>query len=467
MTEIHRIHPRLFGTSGIRGLPDRLTPPFVKKAGVVFASFLGNSGTVLVGRDVRLNSPAISASIIEGLREGGLNVLDCGLTPTPALLFAVKRFSASAAVMVTGSHTPPPINGLLFFLSDTGEMSPREEEKFEAIFSTGVSTLPKIKWGSLKKASIIDDYLADVKRFLPRTNGVKVVVDPGNGAACSTLAAVLKNMGCEVVAINNKPDGRFRSRLPEPGPETLGALSVAVRKHKADLGVGADGDGDRAIFVTSRGRVLYGDKTGAIFADRELKANNGGRLVVPVNTSNMMAVLCKKHGGTVTVTRIGPPAMAEAMRSNPDTVFATEESGKYIWPHIIRYSDAAVAAGKLVRIMQTEHKSLETLEKQLPRLHQRKYDTKCSDSAKDNAMNYIVAELKSLGKGEISTLDGVRVDYPDDSWLLVRPSGTEPMLRCNVEDANPARASRKIKSIASIMNTAVSKAEQRPPAKQS
>jgi phosphomannomutase/phosphoglucomutase len=384
-----------------------------------------------------LQSKSIQKALMNGLLKGGVDVADCGLVPTPALLFAMKEAEASAGVMVTGSHTPPEIAGVLFFLGDTGEMDSRGERSFEDIYHLAPwRQRPSGLKGSVSSLEVLEAYTKTVETKINGIGGYKVVVDPGNGATCATLGLILARMECKVVTINGNPDGRFPGRSPNPQPSTLTELSKAVKRTKADLGVGTDSDGDRALFATERGRVLWADLTGAIFAKNELKRHGGGTVVSTVNTSSIMKLLCQEYGGRLTVTRVGPPAIAEALRSTENVVFATEESGKHIWPNILLYGDAALSSGKLLQIMQGEDKTLEQLQDALPKFHQSKSTIPCPDQLKAEAMKSIILSWKGNGT-QTSTIDGLKVEYPDSSWFLVRASGTEPLLRCNAEARTP------------------------------
>ena len=436
---------KLFGTSGIRGSASGFfTTDFAERLGRTFAAFLESRGTVYVGRDVRVHSKPIQSALMNGLLAGEVDVMDCGLVPTPALLFAMKEAESAGGVMVTGSHTPPEIAGVLFFLSDTGEMDPRGERLFEGIYACAPwRQHPSGRKGSMGSLEILDEYTKTIEARIGYIGGYKVVVDPGNGATCATLGRVLERLGCKVETINGKPDGRFPGRLPNPQPSTLTQLSRAVKKTKADLGVGTDSDGDRALFATERGRVLWADLTGAIFARNELKSHAGGTVISTVNTSSIIKLLCQEYGGNLTVTKVGPPAIAEALRSTENVIFATEESGKHIWPSIILYGDAAFSSGKLLQIMKSEGMTLEELQGDLPKFHQFKSTIPCPDQLKTEVMKFVILSWKGRSlrrRTRTSTLDGLKVGYPDSSWFLLRTSGTEPLLRCNAEARSLRRA---------------------------
>jgi phosphomannomutase/phosphoglucomutase len=430
------------------------------KVCISFATLLGNQGTCLVGRDVRSESATIQRAVMSGLSAGGVDVLDCGVTPTPATLFALKKLQHQAAVMVTGSHVPAPTTGMLFFLEDTGEMDSRGEEHVEDLFrSEQWRRVPRNEEGSLGKLEILEMYEDEIRRHLRTIDGYRVVVDPGNGATCSTIGWILEQSGCEVITINGRPDGTFPSRSPYPHPSTLGQLGSAVKEAKADLGVGVDSDGDRALFATEEGEVLWGDVTGALFVRNELEIRGGGRIISTVNTSGLVQLLCQQYGGSLTVTKVGPPAIAEALRDHHDTIFATEESGKHIWPDIILYGDAVLATGKLLQIMKGKQKGLKELENELPKFHQVKTTLPCPEGLKSPAFERIM-EMWNAPKGvQVSTLDGLKATYPDLSWFLVRYSGTEPIFRCQSESRSPDEARRLHRLATGLVQKAMAEAE--------
>ena len=371
---------------------------------------------------------------MDGLLKGGVDVVDCGLAPTPTLLFGVKRMKASAGVMVSGSHTPAEVAGILFFLGDTGEMDSDGEESFQLSFAAEPWLhSAQGRKGSLQSAEIIEPYLKELAREVGNVGGYRVVADPGNGATCATLAKALEAFGCSVTTINGEPNGHFPSRPPNPQPSTLTQLSRAVKENKADFGVGTDSDGDRAIFATDEGHVLWGDLTSGLFAQNEAETHVGGTIITTINTSSIVRLACQRRGTRLIVTKVGPPAIAGALRSTRDAIFATEESGKHIWPDIILYGDAALASGKLLHIMKEQAMGLAQLVDTLPKFIQQKSVLDCPDRLKSKAMKLVADMWNGDGEATASTLDGLKVEYPDLTWFLVRASGTEPLLRCSAE----------------------------------
>ena len=437
---------RLFGTSGIRGFINRtLTPEFAARMGLCFAHLMGREGEVAVGRDVRLHASLIQRAVISGLNSGGVDVRECGVAPTPAVLHYMKHEGLDGAVLVTGSHTIAPVVGLLFFLRDGGEINVRAEERLERLyFGGGLSPNPWNRTGHTRQGEPIESYYDAVERASDArlVAGRRVIVDPGNGAASGVISTLLQRLGCKASAVNDVADGRFPSRSPYPRREVLGGLRRAVKETSADAGVATDGDGDRAIFVDENGNAVWGDVTGSLFALDSLERRGGGTIVAPVNSSQLIRDVCRGRGRLVT-TRVGPPAIIDALRNRPDSVFGFEETGKYIWPDVLLYGDVALSTLRMLELMERRGKSMAELTATLPRYHMVKRAFRCAESSKTTIHDRVLALSSGMG-ATVITLDGVKAVYPDRSWILLRPSGTEPFFRCYAE----ARTAKKAEELA-------------------
>ncbi len=429
---------RLFGTSGIRGTANvEITPEMATKLGVTFASFFGNEGTVAVGRDVRLPAKLLHYAFISGVLAGGVDVEDCGLAPTPAVLWAVKKRGLDGAAVVTGSHTPSEMIGFLFFMGDTAEFSVRESYRFEKIFFNKPKVVAWNEVGKCSEVDVSDLYLRSVLEHVDlrkiSSSGFKVVIDPGNGASTRICDKIFQAAGVEVIAINGEPDGMFPNRDPYPRPEVLSELVREVNEHEADIGSATDADGDRAIFVDDEGRALWGDISGCIFVKDVLKKHGGGVITAPVNTSKLIECVCAAHNGKITYTKVGPPHIVSGLKT-VKALFGMEETGKNIWPETILYGDWALATLKMLEIMAKEQKSLSELVKESPRFYMRKKAFHCPEKLKNAVvMNALEAWKKREEEAEVITIDGAKIVYPDGSWVLLRPSGTEPVFRVYAE----------------------------------
>jgi len=435
---------RLFGTSGIRGTANvEITPELATKLGATFASFFGNKGTVAVGRDVRLPAKLLHYAFISGVLAGGVNVEDCGLAPTPAVLWAVKKRGLDGAAVVTGSHIPCEMIGFLFFMSDTAEFSVKESYRFEKIFFNKPKVVAWNEVGKCSKVDVSDLYLRSVLEYVDlrkvSSSGFKVVIDPGNGASALICDKIFRAAGVEVIAINGEPDGTFPNRDPYPRPEVLGELAREVNEHEADIGSATDADVDRAIFVDGEGNVLWGDISGCIFVRDVLKKHGGGVIAAPVNTSQLIEWICNAHNGKITYTKVGPSHIVSGLKT-VKALFGVEETGKNIWPEAILYGDWALATLKMLEIMAKEQKSLSELAQEFPRFHMRKETFCCPETLKNAVMMNALEEWKKREEeAEVVTIDGAKIIYPDGSWVLLRSSGTEPVFRVYAESQDITR----------------------------
>ncbi len=423
---------KVFGTSGFRGYVDgKLNPINVVKLALSFARFLG-SGEVAVGMDARLGNGMVGRAFIAGLLSGGIDVVDFGLTSTPGLLHASK--GRKGAAMITGSHTPPEIHGILLFREDTAEIFGEDEEKIERIFQEeDFSFAPLGGLGSLSRDDALPRYREDVRRVFPEVPKAKVVLDAGHSPAVKDFIEILPELDIKV--LHGDVRGDFPERPPEPSGKSLQLLGEAVRQEGAAFGLSLDGDGDRAIFVDECGRVIPPDYLGMVFAIEEVRRKGVKRIACPVNTTGAVEAL-RERGIEVIYTRIGPPAMAQAILEGR-AVFAFEESGKYIWPDNILYGDPVYATAQLLNLLNGRR--LSDLLSWIPRRYSFKCSVPCPEEKKSEALSAIKRRIRGVGE-KIEELDGIKVIFEDTSWVLLRPSGTEPVFRCRVDAPTEERA---------------------------
>lgn len=449
----------LFGTSGIRGTANvEITPDLARKLGETFASFFRNTGTIAVGRDVRLPAKLLQYAFTAGVLAGGVDVENYGLVPTPAVLWAVKKRGLDGAAVITGSHTPADIIGFLFFLNDTAEFSVQESYQFEKLFSSQPKSVPWNELGRCYKVDISELYLTSVLGCVDRqklTSEFKMVIDPGNGASV-ICESIFRAAGVNVHVINGEPNGLFPSRDPYPRPENLGKLGRTVTACDADLGSATDADGDRAIFVTHEGNVLWGDVSGGIFVQNVLKKLGGGTVVTPINTSQLISWICNTSNGQIRYTKVGPPNIISTLK-DVKAVFALEETGKNIWPDTILYGDWALTTLKMLEVMAAEHKPLSELAQDFPPFYLKKVAFPCREALKTAVLANVLKRWGAKHEiAEVITIDGVKILYPDGAWMLFRPSGTEPVFRLYVESRDRRKARELFKFGSEIMGKALS-----------
>jgi len=439
------VERRLFGTSGIRGEVDKLLmPELITKVTLAYATLLDNCGLILVGSDERLPSRSIRHAVISGLLAGGMDVLDLGMVPTPALLHVLKTLKADGAVMITGSHTPPNITGVLFFINDTGELPPELEVVIEDMILKG--KFKRVPWnavGSLEEFdNAIEIYINNtLQYFNVNLSGEKIAIDCCNGPQSYVLPILVELIGGVSIPINDDIDPYHRQRDPYPRPDNLYALSATVRRESALFGMAVDGDGDRAIFCDENGNVLWGDVIGTLFAEAELEEKGYGAIVCPINTSRTIHYVKERFNCEIIYTKVGPPSIIDAIRRRRhEVVFAFEETGKYIWPTNILYGDPAYALLRMIDLVKRKG-TLSALISRYPKYHL----IKIAKPIKWETKNALVDRIRRIVERKfkdvrIITIDGVKVVFDDGSWILFRPSGTEPVFRIYVEGTNKERA---------------------------
>ena len=432
--------PRLFGTNGVRGVVNSkdMDCQFALRLGLAIGTYM--KGTVMVGTDARTSNEMLKSACASGLMATGCAVQDCGLIPTPTLQYAVKTGKVAGGVIITASHNPPEFNGIKCVDSDGTEMSRENEEKIETLYHKG--DFARADWRNIGQ---IRSYTAATERYLGgilskvdaikiRQAGLRIAVDCGNGAASHVTPKLLGRLGVRFVTLNADLNGAFPGHNSEPTPENTRDLIELVKTGGFDFGVIHDGDADRTIFVDETGRYLQGDRSLAIVAHHVCKQKAGRLVVTNVASSKCVEDAVKSAGGTILFTRVGSPIIARAMMERGG-VFGGEENGGLIFADFQYCRDGAMAVAKMLEIVASEGK-LSMLNDAIPAYSQYKTKTKCPDSEKQR----VLAELAESPHGEkVDTTDGVKI-YQKDGWVLVRPSGTEPIFRIFTESTSPHKS---------------------------
>ncbi len=447
---------RLFGTNGIRFVPGVSRDlDFVVRLGEAVGTYFAESD-VLVGQDGRLSSPALSYAAISGLMSSGRDVGEAGLVPTPALQYAVKILGFKGGVMITASHNPPQYNGLKVVGADGVEIPRLDEQRIEKVFSDG--TEAKADWRSVgtsrQEPSVVNTYIegvssrVNVKQISERK--FTMVMDLGNGAQCVAAPYLVESMGCKLITLNSVVDGTFPGRGPEPTPETLRDLSLAVKAVGADLGVAYDGDGDRAMFCDEAGNVLWGDQTGCLLADYLLERSPNGTVVTPVSSSQAIEGISKKRGAKVLRTRVGSVDVSRAILERK-ALFGFEENGGCIYPPHMAVRDGGMTTALLLECLSSRGMSFsKAMSYWVPRFHQAKAKLPV-DSKKVDA---IMKKVEREAHGEVEKIDGLKIWLDDHSWVLVRASGTEPVIRIFAESETRVKVDSIIRKYAKIVTVA-------------
>ena len=433
---------RLFGTFGVRRTAnDVLTPEFASRLAASYGSIV--QGTVAIGGDTRTSTPMLKHAITAGLLSSGCDVVDLGILPTPAIQYAVRNYY-DGGIIVTASHNPPKFNGLKF-VDEFGIGTPDDMEI--AVEEMYFDSEPKrVSWDKIGKVyhneTIIDEYIKETLKRVDveaiRSRKLKVVVDCGSGAGSYTAPYLLKALGCEVTTLNCQADGFFPGRDPEPIEPNLQDLIATVKDLGADIGLAHDGDADRTICIDEKGNFVLGDKTFALVEKQMLKENNGGIIVTTVATSQAIYDVAEEFGGEVIATAVGDLLVARKLKDTYG-LFGGEENGGLIFPDFVYGRDAAMTVAKLLEILAKEDRPFSELVAELPVYYQEKLKIECPDDEKEEVMSKIAEEIKTTTDFELDTTDGVK-SLKDDGWVIIRPSGTEPIFRCFAESDSMDKA---------------------------
>ncbi|MBS7619573.1 phosphoglucosamine mutase [Candidatus Bathyarchaeota archaeon] len=437
---------RLFGTNGIRGVVNRdLTVEMVVKLASSAGSILGSR--VALGRDGRISSFLFKEAALSGLLSVGCDVFDLGIVPTPVLQYATKHFNLDGGLMITASHNPPEFNGVKVIAGDGVEVSRSVEEKIEGVYFKGGPELAS--WdhvGETHELHAFEPYctsiLSNIDLEAVRRANLKVAVDPGNGVATLVAPRIAQELGCKTYSVNADVDGMFPSRDSEPRPDNLNDLSALVQATGADLGVAFDGDADRAIFVDEKGRIYWGDVSFALVVKEFLKKHPGEAVATPVSSSRIIKDVVEEGGGSLLWTSVGSVTVSRTMVERSIKLGGEENGGIMYAPHQ-PVRDGSMAMALILEAMAKEAEPASRLFGKLLRYRQMKAKVPCPEHLKSKVMEKLESSVEAE---HIEKIDGIKLWYQDDSWILIRPSGTEPAIRLYAEAKEEARVSKLLEN---------------------
>lgn len=447
---------RLFGTNGVRFVPGVTRDlDFVINLAEAAGTYFG-AGEVLVGQDGRVSSPSIANAVAAGLMSSGADVVEAGLVPTPALQYGVKALGFKGGIMVTASHNPPQYNGIKMAGPDGVEIPRLDEQRVEKVYFD--KSQNRADWKSVgvarQEQSIVKRYISGVlSRVNPKAIADRkftVVMDLGNGAQSVAAPYLVEALGCKLVTLNSVVDGTFPGRGPEPTPDTLGDLAVTVKSIGADLGVAYDGDGDRSIFCDERGVVLWGDQSGAFIADYVLEKHPNETVVTSVASSQAIEAVAAKRKAKVIRTKVGSVEISRTMIER-NAMFGFEENGGCLYKPHIPVRDGCMATALMLECMAARGMSLsKSLGFTVPRYFQSKSKVEVGTKGAEAALKAV----EKQAKGDVEKVDGLKVWDDEHSWVLVRASGTEPIIRVFAESDSQEKADLLVKRFTKLVKTA-------------
>jgi len=451
--------PRLFGTQGFRGLVnEELTAAVAHDIGLAMANSLGSEKTVGIGWDSRISSEMLGLAFSAGLMSGGCNVHLLGLVPTPLLSYAIPRLEFDGGVMVTASHNPPEFNGIKLWGADGASYTAEMEREIEKLYFS--SEKSRTSWQQCGHLIPFEDYRpqylenlvkqVNKKRLVKRQ--FRVVADCGGGAASKVVPMLLKVIEAQTEFLFCEPDGFFKNRLPEPTEDNLSKLISLVTEKDVDIGMAWDGDADRIVLISESGRYLMGDRTFALAAFHRLcnLKETPKRIVTQVATSDVIRDVAQKVDAELIQTCVGEPNIVTTMKQE-NAQIGGEENGGVIYRGWSWTREGMLTALLILDFMAAEDTSLEELDRQFPSYFQVKEKVACPNPLKTSLLERVA--MLAPTDAECETLDGVKLRY-SDGWVLLRPSGTEPIFRVFAEAKTESRARTLIENGLSLVEDA-------------
>ncbi len=432
------MNPHIFREYDIRGrVPDELNQETVYRLGRSFGTYYRNQGAskISLGRDCRLSSPDLRDSLLRGLLESGVDVVDVGMVPTPLLYFSLHHLEVDGGIQITGSHNPPEYNGFKISLGKAAVYG----KEIQAIREIGEAGEFHNGKGRVKSAEILGPYLDYLHDNLqPGPISIKAVVDGGNGMGGLVAPDAFAAMGVEVVKLFCEPDGHFPNHHPDPTvPGNLKAAISKLFETSADLAIAFDGDADRIGVVDHEGKIIFGDQLMIIFSRDLLERHPGATIIGEVKCSQVLFNDIEKHGGKPLMWKVGHSLIKNKLKEE-NALLAGEMSGHLFFAErYFGYDDAIYAGARLLEILTRKGKRMsELLAGVPPMVSTPEIRLDCPDDKKFQVVEELANEFK---KGhQVIDVDGARVLF-DGGWGLVRASNTQPVLVFRFEAQDEAR----------------------------
>ena len=442
---------RLFGTDGVRGVAgSELTIELATKLGQAGAYVLTkeqeHQPTIIVGCDTRISGGMLASALMSGICSVGANAIFVGVMPTPAIAYLTRKHKVDAGVVISASHNPMEFNGIKFFNGEGYKLSDALEDEIEELIKNNMkdvvlpigSGVGKIDY----RFDLRDEYVKFVKKCVPvDLTGMKIVIDCAEGASHYTSVKALQELGAELIAIHTDPDGTNINA--NCGSTHMNELKARVVYEKADVGLAFDGDADRMLAVDENGQLVDGDQVMAICATHMKKKGTLKKdtVVVTVMTNLGFSLMAAREGLHLEKTKVGDRYVLENMRENGYNI-GGEQSGHVIFLDDNTTGDGLLSALHLLRVMVETKKPLSELASVMEVLPQALVNAKVPNHKKENYMDYpeiadAIAELEKKFKGE--------------GRVLIRPSGTEPLVRVMIEGKDQKVIDEEAKKLAELI----------------
>ncbi|MDQ0607003.1 phosphomannomutase [Variovorax sp. W1I1] len=443
----------IFKAYDIRGVvPVTLDAEVAEALGRAFGSAARAAGekTVAVGRDGRLSGPALAEALIKGLVATGVEVIDVGAVTTPMLYFAAHTLCTSG-IQVTGSHNPKDYNGFKMVLAGRAIYGD-EIQGLRKTMEDGTAKLAP--GGSVRKVDVTDAYVKRIAGDIKLARPMKIVVDSGNGIAGATAPAIFRAIGCEVVELFSEVDGDFPNHHPDPSKlENLKDLMAELAKGEAELGLAFDGDGDRLGIVTKDGQNIFPDRQMQLFAQDVLSRVPGGTIVYDVKCSQRLAPAIEAAGGKPMIYKTGH-SLIKAKMKEIDSPLGGEMSGHIFFKERwFGFDDGTYAGCRLLEILSKSPDASDVLNALPTSFSTPELNVACAEGEPHTVVDTLVKGASFAAPAKVSTIDGLRVDWPD-GFGLIRASNTTPVLVLRFEGQTDAALQRIQAEMLALLRTA-------------
>ena len=435
------ISTSIFKAYDIRGVvPSTIDESVARGLGRAFGTAARREGqtTVAVGRDGRLSGPSLSAALMQGLIDVGVEVIDVGMVTTPLVYFAANTECASG-IQVTGSHNPKDYNGFKMVMGG------------RAIYGEEIQTLRQMmqdeSWdlqpgGGVRQVDVLPAYAARIAADIKLARPMKIVVDSGNGIAGASAPAILRAIGCEVTELFSEVDGEFPNHHPDPSkPENLRDVIAALQAGDAELGLAFDGDGDRLGIVTRDGATIYPDRQMMLFAQDVLKRVPGGTILFDVKCSQRLAPAIEAAGGKPMMYKTGHSLIKAKMKEIQSPLGGEMSGHIFFKERWYGFDDGTYAGCRLLEILSQSPDANVVLAALPTSYATPELNVQCAEGEPHTLVAQLVAEANFSAPAVINTIDGLRVDWPD-GFGLIRASNTTPVLVLRFEGHTQAALDR-------------------------
>jgi phosphomannomutase len=438
-----QLSPSIFKAYDIRGVvPSTLTEEVAEALGRAFGTIALREGeaSVAVGRDGRLSGPSLSAALVRGLTAAGVDVIDIGPATTPMLYFAANTL-CSSGIQVTGSHNPKDYNGFKMVMGGRA-IHGEEIQALRRLMASGDFGSAPARHGTVRLVNVLAPYRDRIAGDIKLARPLKIVIDSGNGIAGASAPGIFRALGCEVTELFSEVDGNFPNHHPDPSkPDNLRDLIRALKEGDAELGLAFDGDGDRLGIVTRDGQNIYPDRQMMLFAQDVLSRVPGAEILFDVKCTQRLAPAIRAAGGKPLMFKTGHSLIKAKMKENGSPLGGEMSGHIFFKERWFGFDDGTYAGARLLEIL-SKHADPSAVLNGLPTSFSTpELNVKCAEGEPHGIVDQLVAKANFAAPAEVSTIDGLRVDWPD-GFGLIRASNTTPVLVLRFEGHTQAALER-------------------------